>query len=174
VDWDYRQRIFSQWIALLPNYRFPCKIDSFGVQRWTRFKSISRENISISRSIRGQFRPYDRSQLCDDESRQLVSAKSRDDRREGSSFLLFHQNLTLRKYETSFSRRCRYCGRPLLYEVQLLRTIAKSRLYSSCASSLLSPFSIELHPAILCTRFTANQAFTFVYYRHEKPTRSVS
>jgi len=49
-----------------------------------------------------------------------------------------------------FSYRCRYCGRPLLYERQLLRTIAKPRLYSSCASyvSLLLSFSIELHPAM--------------------------
>lgn len=45
-------------------------------------------------------------------------------------FLPFHQNFTLYDCETSFSRKCRYCGRSL-YDTIVSRTIAKSLSVSS-------------------------------------------
>jgi len=102
-------------------------------------------------------------------SRQLAICSPSDDHRKGRSvrvFLLFHQNLSRLIPQL---RKCRYCGKPLLYEMQ---TIAK--LYSSCASYASSIFfylllSSCISRCAVCTRFTG--VFTFVYYRHEKPTQ---
>lgn len=56
----------------------------------------------------------------------VVERKSRE-----SPFLPFHQNFTLYDCETSFSRKCRYCGRPLYDTIASQTIAAKSRFLCS-------------------------------------------